>query len=186
MTCERRRVRRRIVWSPCWTSEFQGYARNFIRENAWRVDPVHGRDDLMQIAWLVFDHLAVSYPRVITQREFMALFKRALANKFNDMSSHKRRRADGMPIVPGDVTEIVSGRIGEVSNGGHVLALLDEMPEELKIALDLLSRDVPHPQPASRPKRMVKRENLSTRICRSLGIARSDPVKQLKQLLSPT
>lgn len=184
MLCERKRARRKIVWTPQWTAEFSGYSFNYIRENKWRVDQVHDTDDLMQISWVLFDHLATTYPRVVSQREFMALFKRALTNKFNDMSCHKKRRVEAMPIVPGDVTEIISGRIGEASNAGYVTALIAELPEEMKIALDLLSHSVPHSPRTGRG--MIKRENLSTRICRTLGIPRSDPVAGLKQLLSPT
>lgn len=186
MTCERKHVRGQIVWSPQWNAEYQGWAAKYIRENKWRVDPVHDFDDLMQNAWMLFNHLAATYPRVLNDRQFMGLFKRAMINKFNDYSCYKRRRAEGMPIVSGDVTEIVSGRIGEQSNAGYIAALIDEMPGDLKLALDLLSKGVAHKKPVRRAgRRMEKRDNLSHRICRAFGLPkRHDPVSDLKQLLT--
>lgn len=133
------RPRERVVWSPVWNKDYECWSAKFIKENMWRCDHRLSFQDLMQEAWLIFNHIAQSYPRVIEEKLFMALFKRASINKMHDRSCHKNRRKDSEVRTSKDVSEFFVGRIGEVTNAGYLAAILAEAPEELKLAIKLFA-----------------------------------------------
>lgn len=134
------RVRERLVWKPTWDKTYQKWTEGFMRANAWRCDKVNTVDDLMQEAFLVFQYVSDSYPRVTDPAYFFSIYKRSIINKMHDWSCRKRRRKDIEPVaLPADVNEFFIGRIGETANGGYLTSLIKEMPEELTIALDYLS-----------------------------------------------
>ena len=176
------RKREQIIWSPVWSNEFEKWAASFLRKNKWRCDPVNDFDDLMQEAFLTFAHLADTYPRVVEPKHFMALFKRAMTNKMHDRSCRYDRRRDTVEApISTDVYEVFSGRIGEVTNGGYLAALLNEAPEELQLVLAMLADgrlDDEEPRHTTEPV-----ETLSEKACRMLGIT-GDPIMEIKRLLT--
>src|SRR5580765_6608957 len=87
-----KRVREHIVWTATWGREFEGYAANFYMANKWRCDHIHSLPDLMQDAYLIFLNVKLTYPKVIEPKNFMALYKRALANNMHDKALYKRRK----------------------------------------------------------------------------------------------
>lgn len=177
-------ARERIVWHPTWGKEFEGWSAHFINENLWRCDQVLDFDDLLQEAFITFVKIADTYPRVIEPKNFMALFKRAMINKMHDRSAYKRRKDCTEVKVSLDVSEFFVGRIGEVTNGGYLATLLNEVPEEMKLALMMLVNNNSE-KPHRRKHRLEERENLSRQICRILGLPLNcDPVADIKQLLS--
>lgn len=182
MNCEPNRKRETFVFTPIWGPEYEKWAKGFIRNHKWRVDRLLDEDDLMQEAWITFNYVANTYPRCNCSKHFMALFKRAMINKMNDRSCRvKRRRETPEGAISCDITEVLSGRIGEITNGGYLAALLNEQPEELKIVLKMLADgklDAPE-----REKGLQPRENFSMRAKRLLGI-KGDPVRELRQLLT--
>ena len=129
----------------------------------------------------MFRHLAETYPRIIDPKHFMALFKRAVINKINDKSCrYSRRKGTVEAPISTDVYEIFAGRIGEVTNGGYLAALLNEAPEELKLVMAMAARG----ELDEEPKRgKAPGENLSMRACRLLGIT-GDPIMEIKRLLT--
>ena len=178
-----RHKRERIVWSPVWGKEYEGWAISYLRAHKWRCDPMYDTDDLVQEAWLVFRHLADTYPRIIDPKHFMALFKRAVINKINDKSCrYSRRKGTVEAPISTDVYEVFAGRIGEGTNGGYLAALLNEAPEELKLVLAMAAKGELDIAPKRRHK-MEPRENLSMRACRLLGLT-GDPIREIKRLLT--
>jgi cation transport regulator ChaB len=185
MPRQRLRERERISFVPVWGKEYEGYAANFYRQNMWRCDPINEMKDLIQDAYLVFDKVKVSYPRVIDPKHFMALFKTALTNNMHDKASYKRRKDDSEVYLSSDVSDFFVGRIGEVSNAGYLSVLLDELPEEMKMVLTLMAKGMP---PEPKPKRtygMQPRESLSMQLRRLLRLPiNSDPLSIIKRLLT--
>ena len=178
------RKRERIVWSPVWGKEYEKWATSFLWKNKWRCDPVNDMDDLLQEAYLTFAHVADTYPRVIEPKHFMALFKRAMTNKMHDKSCrYNRRRGTVEAPISTDVYEVFAGRIGEVTNGGYLAALLNEAPEELKLVLAMLADG--RLDEAKQRHKLEPRENLSMRACRLLGLNPDlDPILEIKRLLT--
>ena len=179
------RVRERIIWSPVWGKEYEGYAANFYRANSWRCDHINELKDLMQDAYIIFARVKSSYPRVIEPKNFMALYKRALANNTHDKASYKRRKDAAEVYLSSDVSDFFAGRIGETTNGGYLSALIDEWPEELKLVLHKLAQGLPTEKVEPRKRGLQPRESLTMqlrRLCR-LPI-NSDPLAIIKRLLS--
>lgn len=176
-----RQKRQHVSWSPQWGPEYVKWTTGFIRVNQWRVDRIHDFDDLMQDAYLVFSKVAATYPRVIDPKYFFNLYKRAMVNKMHDRSCAKTRRGRKEIVLPEDVADFFIGRIGEAGNAGYAAALLNELPEEMKMAVTCMTSNQAQP----RREKGQPRENLSRRICRQLGLPTTrDPVRELKELFS--
>jgi hypothetical protein len=181
----RQRLRERITWGPEWGKEYEGYAANFIRKNAWRCDHINEIKDLMQDAWLVFNKVKQTYPRVIEAKHFMALYKRALANSMHDKSSYKRRKDENEVYLSSDVSDFFVGRIGEVSNAGYLAALINEMPEELQLMLHTMAKGLPPEPTPKRERGLQPRESLSMQLRRLFRLPlNSDPLMMIKRFLS--
>jgi hypothetical protein len=179
------RVRERITWSPEWTREYEGYAANFYRQNSWRCDPINEIKDLMQDAYLIFAKVRNSYPRVIEPKHFMALYKRALANNMHDKAAYRRRKESAEVHLSSDVTDFFAGRIGEVTNAGYVGALIDELPEELKLVLHKLAMGLPTEKAEPRKRGLQPRESLTMQLRRLCRLPmNSDPLAIIRRLLS--
>ena len=119
-----------------------------------------------------------TYPRVTQPGHFMALFKMAMTNKMHDRSLYTQRKKCVEVLLPEDASTYFQGRIGEVTNAGYLMALLAEEPE-LQLVLETLARGLPIEKPSK------KRENLSMRLCRILGLGPDkDPIASLKRILT--
>jgi hypothetical protein len=176
-----RKQRLRISWSPKWGPDYIKWTASFIRDNKWRVDRIHDFQDLMQDAYLIFDKIAEAYPRVISPSNFFGLYRRAIINKFHDRSCAKTRHGKVEVTLPEDVADFFIGRIGEAGNAGYVTALINELPEEMRLVIQHMTSNEPRPHRS----RNQPRENLSRKICRTMGLPEDrDPVKELKQLLT--
>jgi hypothetical protein len=184
MPRQRMRVREAITWTPVWGKEFEGYAANFYRQHKWRCDHINEMCDLIQDAYLIFHKIKITYPRVIEPKHFMALYKRALANNMHDKSAYKGRKDVAEVYLSSDVTEFFAGRIGEVTNPGYLAALIDEMPEELKLALNMLAKGLP-PEPVVKRRGLQPREGLSMQLRRLLRMPiNSDPLAIIRRFLT--
>ena len=179
------RARERVCWSPVWGKEYEGYAANFYRANSWRCDNIHSLPDLMQDAYLIFANIKSKYPRVIEAKHFMALYKRAITNNMHDKAAYKHRK-DAVDVhLSFDATEFLAGRIGEVTNSGYLAALLDEMPEELKLVLSTLANGLPPEKPEPRTRGLQPREGLSMQLRRLLRLPmKSDPLTAIKRFIT--
>lgn len=175
-----RRYRVKLLWSPIWEGPIKNWAAKHIRENLWRCDSIHGFDDLMQDAYLWFVKVSDRYPRVVDPKHFMALYKTTLRNKLHDHARYMQRKRVLHEESDTDVSEAYADRVGELTNGGFLSALLARAPEEVKQALTLVTQN-----PAvlnSNPHR-YRRENLNMRVSRVLGLPNFRLDTELKTLL---
>ena len=129
------RVHQRLDWSPKWEGSIQQWAKSFIQQNLWRCDPINEFNDLLQDAYLIYNKICERYPRVIEARHFMALFQRALWNKFHDQARYMRLKRRVHEDTIKDVSELYADRIGERTNAGYLSILLADAPKELQVAL---------------------------------------------------
>lgn len=159
LTCSRR-VRVRLSWVPKW-EYVEGWTKKFISQNQWRCDHVNDFDDLLQDAYLTFVKIAERYPRVVHPPHFLALYRRALANKFHDMSRARRRLRDAFSDVPAEAAlEHLD------TPDSYLEAIIAEAPEATKLALRLIATkpDLFREEPAA------LRENLNMKLRRILGV----------------
>ena len=176
-----KRVREHIVWTATWGREFEGYAANFYMANKWRCDHIHSLPDLMQDAYLIFLNVKLTYPKVIEPKNFMALYKRALANNMHDKAAYKKRKNAVDVHLSADVADFFTGRIGELTNAGYLAALIDELPDELKLVLKTLNDGLPPEKPEPKRYGIQPREGLSMQLRRLLHLPiNSDPLAIIK------
>lgn len=167
----RERERNRLVFTPQWEGQIKRYATGYIREHMWRCRQ-YGSDegekfqDLLQEAWIIFDRISYTYPRVVDPPHFLALFKTALRNYFHDHSRYTQKHIDETPC---DVSVICADHVGEVTNEGYLRSLLANAPQELIFAFKALTA-----QDGRRrwEKGVKQRENLNMRLRRLTGFDR--------------
>lgn len=178
ITC---RYRVKILWSPIWDGAVKNWAAKHIRENQWRCDSIHGFDDLMQDAYLWFVKICDRYPRVSDPRHFMSLYKTTLRNKLHDHARYVQRKRVVHEDTDSDISECFAERVGELTNGGFLSALLARAPEQVKRALTLVTQN---PAVLNIDPHKFRRENLSMRVSRVLGLPNFRLDVELKQLLA--
>lgn len=159
-------ARPKLAWTPVWEGIVKQWSMKFIHKNKWRCDHTSDFEDLLQDAFLTFMKLCKKYPRVIEPANFMSLYKTAIANQMHDRSRYMRRKRESHMETSVDVSELYTGRIGEVSNEGYLNALISEAPDELRAALSIIATN---PE-ALKNRRGYQRENLNMKLRRLLGL----------------
>lgn len=138
MTVMRQQRRVRVSLNELtWEGPVKNWTKGFIRSQRWRCDPIINEpDDLIQEGHIVFLKIITAYPRVIEPRQLMALYKAAFTNLIHDKSCYRHRRHHER--APQDISELYD-LVSETTNSGYIRALLDEAPQELKLALELVA-----------------------------------------------
>lgn len=169
-----KRAREVLDWSPAWdwppTHEKdyspRRWAEVFVRANKWRCDRINDHYDLMQEAFLVYMRIVEKYPRIITAKDFMKLYRASLANWFHDRSLDAARgRRGSLNVTQDDPTELLGCLCECPVNGINIL--LSEAPQEVRLALGLLAGQ-PELIRAGSPD---ERENLNMKLRRILGLS---------------
>jgi DNA-directed RNA polymerase specialized sigma24 family protein len=180
-------------WAPVWNETFMGYAINFIRENKWKCEAIHEFDDLLQDAYLTFRRVKASYPRVSDPKHFMALFKVALRNEMIDRARFKQQKSMVEAQVDDEQYKALSECIGGgEDNLGYLMALLNELPPEAKLLLQVMNDEKKSKQICQRRRSNLAkaaglpktRENLNMILCRILKLPKgTDLMGPLKKAL---
>lgn len=133
-------MRKEPIYFPEFPGPIEGYVKNFLKSNFWRVEASMEYQDALQEAILVFLKLHAKYGAVDTPQHFMALYKTSLHNHFTDLSRIDSRWRDLAVEAPEDSEdgESLSDRIGEVENAGTLRILIRQAPAEIKTILALL------------------------------------------------
>ena len=171
------RARTAIAWSPSWNDDVQRWTAAFLHNSVWRCDHIHGVDDLMQDAYLLFHKVSERYPRVITQAAFMKLYKASLRNMLHDharvMMLKRECFADECDDTEADLL------VGDTTNMGEFIHLLNDLPHTIVDALNMIAE---HPE-LLRANGGV-RENLNQKLRRLLNVGREfEFIRSLRTLL---
>jgi len=189
-----KRVKPTIPPQPTWDQKFQGWSAKFISKNKWRCEDDF--EDLMQDAYLVFRHVLASYPLIIEPKHLMALFKMTMINEYHDKSKIRSKRAAAEvsfeTLVGDDMTLLET--LGENNNEGYLRLLLNELPPEVRMALDAFHDDeklaqLRQPKPLSKLARLAGFEpetlTFNDMLCKIIGLKKSmDLIGLLKSALT--
>jgi hypothetical protein len=156
------------VWEPEWEGAIKNWATSFIKKQQWRCDKIYEFEDLLQEAYVLFLKLAARYPRVVEPAHFMALFKTSLSNFIHDKSIYLQRKKECHVDVGVDISDFCISHIGETTNAGLTMLLLNEAPQELRLALALVTDDPASLGAPINPRK--PRENLNMKLRRILGL----------------
>ena len=173
---KRQRTRSRL-FSPSFVGPVEGWVRNYIRRNAWRVPIDYGPDDLYQDAYAVFLRIADHYPDVRSPRHFMALFMRAYANHITNLSNARTTRAswESMLIDPLEIEEQTNALIECPDHLGERLLRrqIKTGPRAIKRLLGIMHIDRLTFERAATPPRVKRcrrrRETTNEYFCRLVG-----------------
>lgn len=180
-----------------WDDRFRGWASKFIAKNKWRCDPLDDFNDLMNDAYLVFRYVRASYPLITEPKHLMSLFQRAMINEFHDKSKERSKRVSAEisfeTLVGEDLTLIET--LGENNNEGYLRLLLNELPVEVRMALDAFHDDeklaqLRQPKPLSKLAKLAGIEPIeltfNEMLCRIIGLPKTiDLVSMIRSALSP-
>lgn len=126
---------------PRFNGPIEGYVVNMLRTNFWRVERSMQRQDVLQEAYCVFLRVQAKYPEVEMGPHFMALFKIAWHNEFNELANTdtKLRAEVAMPTHRGedgeDGAEIE--QLGGLDCDGPLAIAIEQAPAEVKAVLAL-------------------------------------------------
>lgn len=174
-------VGERLTYRPEWNAAFEGWSRNFIRRNHWRVAAILEPEEAVQECALVFARCADRYAgKVDNPAWFMSLFQRAVGNHFNNLALSNERAARAAAAI----AELPNPNHIEWNNG-PLLTALGEASEELRQVLVLALVKAPHELarlmlggPRSDPAAW------SRSLCRWARLpVRNDLIRELKKLL---
>ena len=126
---------------PQWSGVFEAYARTYARRHHWRVSRIcDDYEDAVQHCAVVFCHLAKLYPLVDEPAWFMALYKKALTNAFNQLARVNKQRAalaaaidDGLLLGPRheEPAHLAAAIAGASQELQQVLRVIGDAPREL-------------------------------------------------------
>lgn len=121
--------RRKLKFIPRFEGPIEGWAKNYITKNRWRVEDYIDFDDLMQDAYEYFLIVRDRYPDITEPKHFMALFKRCLSNHFHDLSKTRTRHENTMAVETSEASQTVADEVPSV------VAKCPQFVEELALVL---------------------------------------------------
>ncbi len=120
------------MYKPEFSGPIEGYVVNFLKSNLWRVANSYDLDECLSEAYLVFRRCCRHYEgKVVEPKHFMALFKLAWRNEFNDMSN-RDTAVRASPLPDG------FDAVGALDNDGPLRVMLRQAPAEVKTVLTVL------------------------------------------------
>lgn len=137
MMARRIKLKRVRLYTPEWEGPVEGYTKNFLRANFWRVERLMEYGDALSECYCVFLHLQREYFGVVDNPWwFMSLYKTSLWRKFNTLSN--RDTAHRNRIVYLEEQEMAEQ--AEVGALAEFISDLENAPEEalalLRVLLD--------------------------------------------------
>ena len=122
----------KVPFYPRFTNAFEGHAHNVVRKMYPRLMLEHEFDDLLQEAWVVFLHCRSRYAgKVDNPAWFMALFSRALHNRFIDLQRHL------FAYIPIDELSDDDEPMTNI-DAGYCWRVLQELPGDMRELLQVL------------------------------------------------
>ena len=162
--------RPKIKFLPQWKGPIEGYTINTIKSYYPRLQSAHEFEDLIQEAYLKFMQCCRHYTgKVDNGAWFMALYKRALTNQFNNMLEKNGRYSfidyqDSMTMPESqttgtetDVIEVLRGLPKEFIETLNSMSDFTEISKDLKVMI--------------KSNRQTRREKaLHEYLCQKLGV----------------
>ena len=126
-------------FKPMFKGPIEGFVVNYLRRNFWRLEATMEYEDVLQEAYVVFLHVAKTYPDIKEAKHFMALFRTAWTNRVTDLSLQDSKRRENEAGYddgdqPGEYTRDV---LGELDNAGALTVAIKQAPEEIRRVLSL-------------------------------------------------
>lgn len=128
-----------MAFMPQFKGPIEGWVVNHLRKHYWRVSNTHEHEEVMQEAYIVFLRCAARYSSVKEPQHFMALFKSAWINEFNDLSTRATaaRVTVAVSSLSDDEEAPALDLVGDLENAGQLLTMIRQAPREVLMVLNL-------------------------------------------------
>lgn len=135
-----------VDFTPSFTGSIEGYTKNFIKANIWKVDKLYDYDDILQEAREQFlrtiKRMNANGDTIQNEKHMMALYKTSfsrhfitLCNKATKVSVEQNMSGFSMDSETALDFEAL---IGSDENGGYLECLVDQAPKEVQQVFNLL------------------------------------------------
>jgi hypothetical protein len=130
-----------MSYQPVFKGPIEGFVMNQLKSDYWRVAATLSWLEAMQEAHVVFLRCCKRFPADEardTPQAFMALFKTAWRNQFNDLSNYdsKHRVCVHMPVRDETGEEVEF--LGVVDNDGMLAIMIEQAPSEVRMVLSVM------------------------------------------------
>ncbi len=125
--------------TPEFKGPIEGYVVNFLKKNFWRIANTHEYEEALQEAHVVFLRCASRYTMIEEPQHFMALFKTAWTNQFNDLSNRATdvRATQVQRGAEDEDADAGLDVVGELENAGQLAVMIKQAPKEVLMVLNL-------------------------------------------------
>lgn len=159
----------------------EGYVRNHLKRNYWKVASSMTYEDALQEARYCFCYLVQKYQHVDTPEWFMSLFKRAWFTHFQDLAYKDSRYRQAVPLsslLHEDSETLEYDPVGEIDIDSTSI-WLRQLPSELRAVVEIVfsaPAEVIDLIVNSLGKRGKRRETANAKACEALGLPADTPV----------
>lgn len=134
-------------FTPSYSSKIEGWTKNYLKSNFWRISRIYQYDDIMQDSYVLFMELKNRYGGTVDNaRWFMSLYQRSFINMFTDLSNVNTNEEHTTPIshLGKSYTEeddddlFFDTQLGTEENEGYLEIMLKQAPDEIKTVLNII------------------------------------------------
>ena len=127
-------------FSPKFKGEIEGYIKNHLKKNFWRVANIMDYEDVLQEAVITFIEVVKRYESVVSNPAwFMSLFKKAWHDRFYDLAQSASKAKKEVVVDWGAIERSLDDEdskpalpIDSVENYGPLLHRINSASPELK------------------------------------------------------
>ena len=131
---------------PEFTGNIEGYTKNYINRNLWKVDKLYDFDDVMQEAREQFirtvKRMEANGDEIKNEKHLMSLYKTSFSRHFITLCNRSTKfsvEKSMCTFLTGDDEDFdLECLFGEEQDVGYLACLLEQAPKEVKSVLNLM------------------------------------------------
>ena len=134
-----------VDFTPQFTGSIEGYTKNFINANLWKVDKLYDYDDILQEAREQFlrtiQRMKANGDTIQNEKHMMSLYKTSFSRHFITLCNRTTKMSveqNMSGFTTDDDTLDFESLIGSDENTGYLECLVDQAPKEVEQVFNLL------------------------------------------------
>lgn len=134
-----------VDFTPQFTGSIEGYTKNFIKANLWKVDKLYDYDDILQEAREQFlrtiQRMEANGDTIQNEKHMMSLYKTSFSRHFITLCNRTTKvsvEQNMSGFTTDDDTLDFESLIGSDENTGYLECLVDQAPKEVEQVFNLL------------------------------------------------
>jgi len=130
-----------MSYTPVFKGAIEGFVVNQLKADYWRVEATLSWLEALQEAYIVFLRCCKKFPMDAardTPQSFMALFKMAWRNQFNDLSTYDSKHRVCVHLPAREDSDEDADIVGELDNQGMLAIMIEQAPSEVRMVLSVM------------------------------------------------